>query len=1323
MSKVEFAYDESGSILDNDGPIQHQSSYNSTYLAGRGNLSSVKRHDVLTGQFNISRLKYNTAGSYRATVDPVGHQTSLSYADSFSDNNNTRNTLAYPTSLIDADGFTSTSQYNYDFGRITRSQTPPPAGHAVGPIKKYTYDSKSRIEKVAIEITGNTDYTHTRFEYPTSQNRIDTYTTIEAGQGEALAFKLFDGQGRTIADVSAHPGSSGLFSAKLMLFDQLGRAIKESNPTETNVSGSYLQWQPTGDDSPTNGGLGWLYTAQTYDWNSRPLITTNPDNTTKTASYDGCSCAGGDSVTVTDEGTLADGTTKRRQEKSYRDVLGRVIRTETYNWDGAGPNGTNGTIYSTTVNNYNARDQVTRSRKFEGAAPADPDAASCLSESLRFGTDNTWKQSQTNPSGWWNLGFDDSSWSESVDEGGATTSPWGMGGFSSDTPAHWIWYHDTRFGQGDTTLLYFRKTFVATSTSATLTLRADNIYVAYLNGVQISTGNQWQVTNTVNLSLTPGASYVLAVEVLNQGGPGGLIAEVKSIGTSCEQGVMTYDGYGRLKTRHVPGQDLNGITTYNYDDDDTLTSLVDARGATTTFSHANNNRHLVTGITYDVPAGSGITDPSDVTYGYDGVGNRTSMSDGLGSMSYQYDQLSRLSSETRNFADQVAPFLNASYALNYQYNLANQPKKITDPTNSTINYNYDQVGRVTGVTGENNLYAGVSTYASSATYRAWNALEGVTYGNNYTTAIKYNARLQGSDFEVSGRPAQFGAPTVMKTTYDYYADGALKFAHDTIDERFDRAYSYQNEGRLKEAYSGSEARDYVNGTNSGTATGPYRQSYMYDVYGHLTQRSNRFWSQFDSFNASYANNRRQDPAYHYDADGRLTQDADLHYSYDAAGRNVTTFDNLTFSGQMTTVSYNGDGLSLKKNVAQSGQTTVTYYVRSSVLGGRVVTELNGQGQKQTGFVFVGSQLLARQENNAVVWQHINPLTGSSGDSFANGNYVITNEPDPMGVNMGTEDPFANLPMPGFEPSPLMPMMLGLGDPSGCGSNPNCTRCYLDGFEIGCGQAFEMLDRGTAQFDTFATVRVTYTSGRTETFTGRTTLPPGMDVRFTGGLAEAAWLGFRLGNIWGGFDTGVHWALNNAMLAQQAAGNERIGSSSILGSFISYFAPPQGGTGTAITPNKDKDIAKAVALARSILSTKNPCSDFFGPNATKALNALEAILTRGLPNGPGDTKLGIEMSGSQVMHYNPIEFRTFQKAVINNAGPFFNILSKTRFGNYGPGQNQSKVLQLLHELAHLVYDKGAPLIPDDSGPTKTKESDENTEEVLKHCKAEIDKIKN
>jgi hypothetical protein len=219
-------------------------------------------------------------------------------------------------------------RYRYDFGAPTWKQTPSPNTNLAAPETKLAYDIFGRLKQV----TNLVNNAYTRYEYPNSQNSLDTYRTIEAGKGEVHSFSIVDGYGRAIASASAHPGSTGGFSGQLVLYDKLGRAIKTSNPTETYASGKPSDWAVAGDDDPTppNGGLGWLYTQRTYDWKGRPLVTTNTDLTTKTASYDGCGCAGGDVVTSTDEGTIYNGVAKRRQQKNYAQA--RRIQTVTV-WD------------------------------------------------------------------------------------------------------------------------------------------------------------------------------------------------------------------------------------------------------------------------------------------------------------------------------------------------------------------------------------------------------------------------------------------------------------------------------------------------------------------------------------------------------------------------------------------------------------------------------------------------------------------------------------------------------------------------------------------------------------------------------------------------------------------------------------------------------------------------------------------------------------------------------------------------------------------------------------------------------------------------------
>jgi YD repeat-containing protein len=71
-------------------------------------------------------------------------------------------------------------------------------------------------------------------------------------------------------------------------------------------------------------------------------------------------------VTLTDEGTIAGGVSKRRQQRIYSDVFGRTVKTEILNWQG-------GSVYLTNVNTYNVRDQITNTKQYAGPqSPGNP---------------------------------------------------------------------------------------------------------------------------------------------------------------------------------------------------------------------------------------------------------------------------------------------------------------------------------------------------------------------------------------------------------------------------------------------------------------------------------------------------------------------------------------------------------------------------------------------------------------------------------------------------------------------------------------------------------------------------------------------------------------------------------------------------------------------------------------------------------------------------------------------------------------------------------------------------------------------------------------
>jgi len=786
--KITYGYDDPARLSATPvAATQHDSSFNTSFTS-RGNVTAVSRWDVTDINNAAKKLtsytNYFTTGSPVSATDASGHLSSITYADSFSDSVN-RNTFAYPTTVTDADGFSSFAQYNFDLGATTRTQSPTPAGQAQGAIQTLTYNTLGQLERITTTNNG----AYKRFWY--GADYVASYATVNNVADELYSIEVVDGLGRVIGAVGNHPGSTGGYRLVNTIYDQMGRVWKRSNPTEVNSS-----WSPTGDDA-----VGMYYTQQTYDWKGRPLVTTNPDLTTKTASYAGCGCAGGEVVTLTDEGTLDGGVSKRRQQKHYSDVLGRPVKTELLNWQG-------GSVYSATVTSYNIRDQATQVRQYAGA------------------------------------------------EGSAT-------------------YQDT---------------------------------------------------------------------------------------------TMTYDGYGRLKTRHVPEQNPGANTVWTYNTDDTINTITDARGAISTFVY--NARHLPTAVTHTLTGQPSVT----ASFSYDAAANRTAMTDSLGTTSYSYDQLSRLTAETRGFTGV------ANFTIGYQYNLANDLSSLTGPSSITVNYTRDSSGRLTSITRPG------QTLASAIAYRASGAMKHMLYGDGSAMSVTFNSRLQ---------PATFSIPGKISKSYSYHDDGALRFSSDSMDHRFDRAYGFDHAGRLKSALSGAEARGEGTTTNR-----PYNQTYGYDAFGHLSQRNVKTWWTGDAtISNTYVNNRQQHINWQFDADGRLLNGND-GYAYDAAGRNVYV---ETPSLTTATMTYDGDGRQVKTvetwvDENFDTQSDSKYYVRSTVLGGQSLAEVDPWGQVSRTFIYAGPAVLGwiwhSYSFDQMVWEQRDPSGATVRGSGEQ-------ELDPLGADAGT----------------------------------------------------------------------------------------------------------------------------------------------------------------------------------------------------------------------------------------------------------------------------------------------------------------------------------
>ncbi|MET0753705.1 MAG: hypothetical protein ABWZ66_10050 [Pyrinomonadaceae bacterium] len=539
---------------------------------------------------------------------------------------------------------------------------------------------------------------------------------------------------------------------------------------------------------------------------------------------------------------------------------------------------------------------------------------------------------------------------------------------------------------------------------------------------------------------------------------------------------QTYDGYGRLITRHLPEQDSNANTTYTYNQDDSVSTVTDARGAAT--SHTYNSRGLIQQTSYSVPQNSTIAVTPTVTISYDNIGNPTQMTDGMGTVSYTYNELSQMTSETRAFTDSLsdAPLSNNSFKIEYTYTLSGQLKSIKDPFGQQFNYAHDKTGRLNTVTGSSS-FSGVTNYLTDIKYRAWNSPKEVSYGNGTKMQASFNDRLEAADFTLT---KVSNGTNLMRKSYQYNEDGHLSYVQDLDVPKFDRSFKYDFGLRLNKVRTGAEARGQ---TESDPTKIPFREDYTQNAFGQLTERTGDWKpgtscennSNFD-FTYSYQNNRNTGLGWSYDADGRTLHGTGIHSKYDARGKLVYTFSGTT--DYYIDFNFDGNGQEVKRTEIvwnpqeeEYDDPASKYYIRATPLGGDVITEVTQSGSKKSTFVFAGGEILARQEVNSsnnqdkVFWEHWDASRNSRIYTDANGNTAGLSmgkaEIDPLGNNSN------NICLPSrpnrghgtlfFERTMIQPVpesWLSYG-----------TECYVDGSPMLCEQAAEFLSHmGEDVFD-------------------------------------------------------------------------------------------------------------------------------------------------------------------------------------------------------------------------------------------------------------------
>ena len=446
--------------------------------------------------------------------------------------------------------------------------------------------------------------------------------------------------------------------------------------------------------------------------------------------------------------------------------------------------------------------------------------------------------------------------------------------------------------------------------------------------------------------------------------------------------------------------------------------------------------------------------PINISFDYDAAGNRKSMSQSINgipqdNVSYTYDQLSRLTSETRHINALAGSATAGDYTIGYGYTLGGQVSSVTDPFSSTTNLNYDAIGRTESVTGS---YAGQSyTYANDIEYRAWGGVK--RHGEK---TIAHNNRMLPTQF----RYFQY------RYDYNYHPDGKLKHLIDLDDivgspsqvtfHYMSRDYRYDRAGRL----SAVDGADNPTVSSGGIVPAPFVGYYGYDEFNNLISRSGYYALNPSTSDAgTFVNNKRTNTGWSYDADGRVLTSVDTAtstsqtWTYDAAGRQIGISEVSSGTTTTNTVSYDGDGELLYESVTTPQSTKSDYLIRSTVLG-TTLTKLDALGNKDITYVPANGLSFPMQtkdfNGNPGVGGVLRDVTGLQEDGKA---------VDPLGALIQNVQP------PTGGPPPNMPFYGGTyGGVSWnqfTNANNFSTGCTVDGVRTSCRNALGQVGVGNA----------------------------------------------------------------------------------------------------------------------------------------------------------------------------------------------------------------------------------------------------------------------
>lgn len=727
-----------------------------------------------------------------------------------------------------------------------------------------------------------------------------------------------------------------------------------------------------------------------------------------------------------------------------------------------------------------------------------------------------------------------------------------------------------------------------------------------------------------------------------------------------------------------------------YDDHGLLTDAFDSRGAHTQLAYDELNRLKTVSYSDGTPS---------VTYTYDQPGSGqtfynngrlTEVKTAAATVNgiavpetrqhYDYDRVGQVVSQKQTVG-------TATYTLEYGYNVAGELTSEKYPSGRVVSYGLDEAGRMLSVADA------TRTYASAMTYGPHGGMLSETLGNGAAESVVYNNRLQVSSLSLTKQNA-----LLQRYEYKY---GVVNQSTGAVDET-------KNAGQI------ARIESWIDGADA--AHKQWQQRFTYDPLGRLTQSSEyradtgalsyKALYDFDRFGNRYQKAASQDHPLPYapveDADiskqtnrftagvtyddaGNVTLDQKfrgMQYRFDASGRQIWSA-NADNTAPFAAV-YDGAG----QRVQTTNLTTNASRISVYDIFGRVVAEYGDAEGGEGGLHYLmtdvqGSTRVAMNSVGSVISRHDYEAFGKeigagTGQRTTTQKYNSTLETTKQ-LYAGMEKDAAT----GLDHA----LWRKYEEGAGRWTTPDP---YLGNISISNPQSFN---------------RYAYVQNDPVNFVD----PTGLDKDAPWDPSDTIVINIYASNgvynpFWFGADW-FYWSGETGRLDEP---------------FIEF-----GGS------NKTDPIEQSRTDVVNILSTKNPCSDFFGGSA-QALSVFNQINFRaGTVNNPkldakANARIGIQMNVPEYSGKLP-PFRLPNSATVNNSGAFFKNFypgSSERLpaiGGYGSTSREARALMLLHELAHLISkpDGSDWLIRADGAAPN--QSEKNTDAIKAACKDQIDAI--